>query len=241
MAAVSRARIDPAPRRGRNDLSQYDDLAAEWWALRGEFAALHWLAEARGALLPPSDGDLLVDVGCGGGLLAPWAKGYRHVGVDLTESALRVASRHGVEPVRGDAGRLPLRDGCADVVVAGEILEHVTDLPRVVAELCRVLRPGGFLLIDTLADTWFARLTLVTIGERLRGGPPRHIHDPALFVSRSRLVALCAEHGVDLALRGLRPDPIGYLRWRAGRAPGVRMVPTRSTAGVFQAYGRKVA
>ncbi|HVF03828.1 MAG TPA: methyltransferase domain-containing protein [Frankiaceae bacterium] len=238
---MSRRRAD-APARPRNDLAQYDDLAGEWWAGRGPFAALHWLAEARGALLPePANGEILVDVACGGGLLAPYAKGYRHIGVDLTQSALRIARRHGVEPVRGDAARLPLRDGCADVVVAGEVLEHVADLPAVVAELARVLKPGGTLVVDTLADTLRCRITMVWIGERIPGGPPRHIHDPRLFVSPERLVALCAEHGVRLSVRGLRPNPGDYLRWLVGRRPAVRMQPIRSTAGVFQGYGTKDA
>lgn len=226
--------------RPRNDLAQYDDLAGEWWRPRGAFAALHWLAKARGELIPaPSPGAVLVDVACGAGLLAPWARGYRHVGVDLTESALRLAAEHGVQPVRGAAERLPLRDGCADVVVAGEVLEHVEDLGGVVAELCRVLRPGGVLVVDTIADTRFARVSLVTLGERLPGGPPPRIHDPALFVSPRQLGLLCAAYGVRLKVRGLRPDPLGYLRWLLGRAPDVRMVPVRSTAGVFQAYGVK--
>ena len=230
------------PLRPRNDLGQYDDLAGEWWAQRGQFAALHWLAEARGALLPPPrDGHVLVDVACGGGLLAPYAVGYRHIGVDITDSALRIARSHGVEPVRGDAGRLPLRDSCADVVVAGEVLEHVGDFDAVVAELARVLKPGGTLVVDTIADTRFARIALVVIGERLPGGPPRHIHDPKLFVSPPRLVELCAAHGIALELRGLRPHPGDYVRWLLGRRTAVRMVPVRSTAGVFQAHGVKAA
>lgn len=228
--------------RSRNDPAQYDDLAHEWASPRGAFAALHWLARARAELVPPPRGGaVLIDVGCGAGLLAPWVQGYRHVGVDITTSALQQAKARGVEPLRADAAALPLRDGCAGVVVAGEILEHVTDLPAVVAELCRVLRPGGVLVVDTLADSAFARFALVTVGERLPGGPPRHIHDPALFVSPARLTALCADHGVHLLVRGLRPDPIGYVRWLVGRAPDVRMVPVRSTAGVYQGRGVKAA
>ncbi|HVE64539.1 MAG TPA: methyltransferase domain-containing protein [Mycobacteriales bacterium] len=229
-----------AGRRPRNDIAQYDDLAGEWWSDRGAFAALHWLATARGALLPePGEGAVLVDVACGGGLLAPWTAGYRHVGVDLTRSALVIAQRHGVTAVQGDAALLPLRDGCADVVVAGEVLEHVTDLPAVVAELARVLRPGGLLVVDTIADTAFARLALVRVAEHLPGGPPPRIHDPRLFVDPARLTALCAAEGIALQVRGLRPDPLHYLQWLLGRRADVRMVPVRSTAGVYQGVGTK--
>ena len=228
--------------RPRNDLRQYDDLAGEWWKGRGEFAALHWLAKARGALIPPParPGAALLDVGCGGGLLAPHLPpGYRHVGVDLSASALAVASAYGVEGVLADAAALPFPDGAFDVVVAGEVLEHVEDLDAVVAEATRVLAPGGLFLCDTIADTAFARLSLVTIAERVPGGPPLHCHDPALFVEPERLRELCRRGGVDLRLRGLRPAPLEFLAFLAGRRDDVTMVPTRARNAVIQGMGQK--
>jgi 2-polyprenyl-6-hydroxyphenyl methylase/3-demethylubiquinone-9 3-methyltransferase len=235
-------RATPA-RRARNDPAQYDDLAADWWRPDGVFAMLHWIAEARAALVPPAtrDGAVLVDLGCGAGLMAPHlhGKGYRHVGVDVTTSALGQAAQHGVLPVRGDVAAVPLADGCADVVAAGEILEHVPDLAATVGEACRLLRPGGLLVIDTLAATAFARLVAVTLAERLPGGPPPGIHDPALFVDRAALVRECAEHGVDLRLRGIRPSVRDLLRWLRTRRGVVRMVPAPTTAVLFQAVGRR--
>ena len=178
-----------------NDPRQYDDLADEWWRPDGAFAMLHWLARARAAMVPPASraDAVLVDLGCGAGLLAPHlaGKGYRHVGVDLTRSALEQAAAHGVIVVNGDATAVPLADGCADVVSAGELLEHVPDWRRVVAEACRLLRPGGLLVLDTLNDTLLARLIAVEIGERLPT-VPRGIHDPRLFVDERELVAECA-------------------------------------------------
>jgi 2-polyprenyl-6-hydroxyphenyl methylase/3-demethylubiquinone-9 3-methyltransferase len=229
--------------RARNDPGQYDDLVDEWWDPRGGFAMLHWLAAARADLVPPAGPGrgLLVDLGCGAGLLAPWlaGKGYRHVGVDLTATALDQARRHGVAAVRGDVARVPLADGCADVVVAGEILEHVPDLPAVLAEACRLLRPGGLLVLDTIAATALARVVAVTVAERLPGGPPPGIHDPGLFVDRAVLRRECARHGVVLELRGIRPSVVDLARWAAGRADLVRMVPVPTTAVLFQGVGRR--
>ena len=230
------------PLRPRNDLRQYDDLAGKWWDPRGEFAALHWLAKARGALIPrgPAPGAQLLDAGCGGGLLAPHVPpGYRHVGADLSETALQTAREHGVEAVKADVADLPFEDASFDVVVAGEILEHVPDLGAVVAEAARVLKPGGLFVCDTIADTLFARVTLVWIGERVPGGPPLHCHDPALFVDPERLRALCAGHGIDLRIRGLRPAALQFLAFLAGRRDEVDMVPTRPVNAVFQGIGRK--
>jgi 2-polyprenyl-6-hydroxyphenyl methylase / 3-demethylubiquinone-9 3-methyltransferase len=227
--------------RSRNDPAQYDDLVEHWWRPRGPFAMLHWLAAARGALIPPParEGAVLVDLGCGAGLLAPHVPGYRHIGVDLTSSALAQAARHGVVPLRADVTAVPLADGCADVVAAGEILEHVPDLPAAVREACRLLRPGGLLVIDTLAATALGRFVAVTLAERVPGGAPPGIHDPALFVDRAGLVRECARHGVALRLRGIRPSLPGVVRWLAGRSHTVAMVPVPTTAVLFQAVGRR--
>ena len=227
----------------RNDPRQYDDLADQWWLPRGEFAMLHWIAEARAMHVPPATGpaSLLLDLACGAGLLAPHVsgKGHRHVGLDLSASALVQAREHGLVVTQGDVLRLPFADQVADVVVAGEVLEHVGDLRAAVYEACRVLRPGGTLVVDTIADTWFGRFSSITVGERIPAGPPKRLHDPTLYVDRSELVALAAEQGVRLQLAGLRPSALDYLRWLAGRRASVRMLPTRSTAGLFQAWGVK--
>ncbi|HEY8474606.1 MAG TPA: methyltransferase domain-containing protein [Natronosporangium sp.] len=227
--------------RPRNDVRQYDDLADEWWRPGGVFAMLHWIAKARGALIPPArrDGAVLVDLGCGAGLLAPHVAhlGYRHIGVDLAASALAQAARHGVAVVRGDATAVPLPDRCADVVSAGELFEHVTDLEAAVREACRLLRPGGVLVADTLNATRRARFIAVTLGERLPGLAPPGIHDPDLFVRPARLVAAAAAHGVSLRVRGLKPATGPMLRWLVTRRGEVPMVPSRSAAILYQAWG----
>jgi 2-polyprenyl-6-hydroxyphenyl methylase/3-demethylubiquinone-9 3-methyltransferase len=247
----------------RNDVRQYDELVEHWWDPDGAFAILFWLAAARADLIPPAPHPraLLVDVACGGGLFAPHARelGYRHVGVDLSRSGLEVAGNRGVLTAQGDATALPLRSASADVVLAGEVLEHVPDLPGVVAEVCRVVRPGGTVVLDTIADTLFGRFSSVTVAERIPGGPPPGIHDPQLFVDRRQLRDEFARHGVQLRLTGLRLPALSYLRWAwarsrpgsprrsgvsAGNArslPAVRLRTTRFTGGLFQGFGVKEA
>lgn len=206
---------------------------------------LHWIATARARLVPPAQrpGSVLVDLACGAGLFAEHAKelGYAHVGIDLSTTALPQARDHGVLAVRADVLRLPLRDGVADVVTAGEILEHVTDLPGAISEACRVLRPGGTLVLDTIANTRLARLIAVTIAENIPGGAPKGIHDPALFVDRQRLRSECARHGVPVHLSGLRPSFVDNLLWLLRRRSAVRMLTTRPTAVLFQGHGIKEA
>jgi len=227
----------------RNDVRQYEQLAAQWWRRNGAFVMLHWLAAARAALVPKASrpGAVLVDLGCGAGLLAPHVAplGYRHIGIDLVESSLVQAREHGVWVVRGDVNAVPLADACADVVSAGEILEHVADPSLVVAEACRLLRSGGTLVLDTINATMLGRLVTVTVGERIPGGAPRGIHDPKLFVAPRVVIDACARHGVTLHVRGIRPATAQLLRWLVTRRGDVDIVPTRSTAVLYQGWGVK--
>ncbi|CAA9264225.1 MAG: SAM-dependent methyltransferase [uncultured Blastococcus sp.] len=239
-----RARNDPARSlRARNDPAQYDELADQWWEADGGFAMLHWFAAARAEHIPPATdpGAVLVDLACGGGLMAPHAArlGYRHVGVDLGVPGLALAREHGVLPVRGSVLAVPLADGCADVVVAGEILEHVADDVAVLAEIARLLRPGGTVVVDAIAATWLARLIAVRIAERVPGGAPPGIHDPALFVDRRRLMAAADRLGLELRLVGWRPSLRDAIAWRRGRRGVVRMKPLRTTAVLFAGFGYK--
>jgi 2-polyprenyl-6-hydroxyphenyl methylase/3-demethylubiquinone-9 3-methyltransferase len=136
---------------------------------------------------------------------------------------------------------VPLADGCADVVVAGEILEHVDDDVAVLAECARLLRPGGTLVLDALAAGRLSVLINVHLLERLPGGPPRGLHDPALFVDRARLLEAADRLGLDLRLVGLRPSMRQAIGWKFGRRRTVAMKPTRSTAIIFAGYGTKRA
>jgi 2-polyprenyl-6-hydroxyphenyl methylase/3-demethylubiquinone-9 3-methyltransferase len=227
----------------RNDPAQYDGLADQWWDPAGGLAMLHWFAASRAEHIPHAarPGAVLVDLACGGGLMAPYAArlGYRHVGVDLGLPGLELARARGILPVRASVLAVPLADGCADVVVAGEILEHVDDDVAVLAECARLLRPGGTLVIDAIAATRLAVLIAVRVAERIPGGPPPGIHDPALFVDRKRLLGAADRLGLDLRLVGLRPSLRDAIGWRLGRRTGVRMKPIRFTAVVFAGYGRK--
>jgi len=239
VVAATRAGRSPLP---RDDVALFDDYAGEWWRPGGAFAMLHWLARARAELVPPAarPGSILVDVGCGAGLLAPrvQARGHLHIGLDLAGSALEQAAAHGVQAIRADVARLPLPDGCADVVCAGQILEHVADLPTVVAELCRVLRPGGRIVLDTLADTLLCRLLAIELAERVPG-IPRGIHDHRLLVDPDRLRGLFAGQGIQLRVRGIRPAVLPLARWLVRRHTVVPIVPSFSKAILYQGVGNK--
>lgn len=109
-----------------------------------------------------------VDIGCGGGagtaLLADAARAHTVVGVDLSEPALRRGAGEGrYRPVRSSGTALALRDGAADAVALDDVIEHLVDPDALLAEIRRVLRPGGVLFLSTpnLA-AWFNRAALLT-------------------------------------------------------------------------------
>jgi SAM-dependent methyltransferase len=97
---------------------------------------------------------VIIDVGCGdGSALAVAARlnpEHRFAGVDWSSGALRQARALGLTVLRGDvAPGLPVADGAADVVIMSELIEHLVDPDGAVAEVRRVLRPGGSLLLST--------------------------------------------------------------------------------------------
>jgi SAM-dependent methyltransferase len=121
-----------------------------------------WLA----GVVAPQPGDVVVDLGCGpGGTLAALASrdaSVRLLGVDLAATRLvEAAGRVGTVAavmVRADLTRpLPLRDGCADVVVCHNVVELLPNPAGLLAEAARILRPGGR---ATLSHTDFAGLVV---------------------------------------------------------------------------------
>jgi 2-polyprenyl-6-hydroxyphenyl methylase/3-demethylubiquinone-9 3-methyltransferase len=84
-----------------------------------------------------------------------------------------------------------------------------------------------------------ARVIAVTLAERLADPAVRGIHDPNLFVDPRVLMSECARHGVELKVRGVRPEIGGLLRWLATRRGEVAIVPSWSRVVLYQGRGVK--
>lgn len=179
-----------------------------WWDPECRaFASLRAVSEFRHRLLLAWLGDLrgrvVVDLGCGGGLLAlPLAEqGAQVIGVDLAPAALRnaqrIADERGVALYVAGASLLqsPLRSGCADVVLLADVIEHVDDPARAVAEAARLLRPGGRLFVNTISRTVRSRLLAITLAEGL-GYVPRGTHQWRMFVRPEELERMAVAAGL---------------------------------------------
>lgn len=149
----------------------YNELADSWWNENGPLHLLKvmvnpWrvpyfveaLKEHFGANL---ENIHLLDVGCGGGVLAEeFARLGPHVtGIDISNDSLEVARAHArtmglpIEYQAGTAGQLPFDGGSFDVVSCCDVLEHIPEWQQVIAEVARVLKPGGLFLFDTINRT----------------------------------------------------------------------------------------
>lgn len=113
----------------------------DWLVLR---ALAQHLREQAGAYIRP--GSLMVDLGCGD---MPYADIMRCMGIDYRGADI---GGGGNLPIDQD-GRVPLADGAAAAVLSVQVLEHVRDLDAYCAEIRRVLRDDGVLLLST-HGTW---------------------------------------------------------------------------------------
>ena len=186
--------------------------AEDWWggSVRG-LRQLRKLVPGRFAYLdevvPDWRGLDVLDLGCGGGFMAePLARrGAAVVGVDPCPQAVAAAARHAratrlaIDYRVGRGESLPLATHSVDVVVCVDVLEHVDDLARVLAEMRRVLRPGGLLMFDTINSTRLAAFVIVTMAERVLRLLPAGTHDPSRFVADAELRALLADLGFSVS------------------------------------------
>jgi 2-polyprenyl-6-hydroxyphenyl methylase/3-demethylubiquinone-9 3-methyltransferase len=196
----------------------YDELGDDWWNAGGRIGALHHLNPARWNYFKSVAGNLkglrVLDVGCGGGLLAErFAQaGAQVAGVDLSLPSLAAALRHSraghlaIDYVNATGDRLPFKDSAFAVIVSADFLEHVADLDAVVAECARVLEPGGLFLYDTINRTLRSRIVGIWLFERVLKIIPRNTHEHRLFIKPAELRAAMARHGIDnRETRGLGP------------------------------------
>ena len=175
----------------------------------------------------------VLDVGCGGGLLAEeFARlGCRVTGVDPSAESLETARGHAraggleIEYVEGTGEQLPFPDAAFDAVYCCDVLEHVDDLQRTLDESARVLKPGGVYMYDTINRTRRSRLVLINLMQEWRSTAlmEPNLHDWDMFIKPSDLESALRKAGLenrDLVGIGPRGNPIGMIRDLRKRARG---------------------
>lgn len=207
--------VDPA------EISKFEAAAPRWWDPNGEFRPLHDLnparldyIEARAGLA----GRRVLDVGCGGGLLAEGMarRGARVTGIDLSPGALEVARLHALEGgVTVDYRQVAAEEladverGAFDLVTCLEMLEHVPDPTLVVQALAQLVRPGGDVICSTINRNPKAFALAIVGAEYLLRLLPAGTHQYARLIKPSELARWARDAGLELAdLAGLEYDPL---------------------------------
>jgi 2-polyprenyl-6-hydroxyphenyl methylase/3-demethylubiquinone-9 3-methyltransferase len=202
------------------EIARFDAAAERWWDPRGDMKPLHELNPLRLRFVDeraPLAGRQVLDVGCGGGLLAEAMAraGAQVTALDLSTELLAVARLHAQQSgVVVDYREVPVETLAADrpgsfaTVTCMEMLEHVPDPASVVDSVARLLRPGGDAFFSTLNRTPRAYLQAVLGAEYLLRLLPRGTHSYERFIRPSELEAWCRAAGLELLeIAGIEYDP----------------------------------
>ena len=202
------------------EIARFEAAASRWWDPEGEMRPLHELNPVRLEYVERSgrlEGRDVLDVGCGGGLLAEAMarKGARVTGLDMAPELLKVAQLHALETgaavtyLRESAEQHAVdHAGGYDVVTCMEMLEHVPDPARVVGALAALARPGGHVFVSTINRTPRAYLRAVIAAEYVLRLLPTGTHSYEKFIRPSELSGWARSAGLGTAdIAGLDYDP----------------------------------
>ena len=221
LRAMSSSHTATAANADPEELRKFDALAARFWDVQGEFRPLHLLNPVRSQFIASHAtlaGARLLDVGCGGGLLAEALAhaGAQVTGIDLAPGMIEVARLHAAQSAlkidyRISAAEELLAGGAApfDLITCMEMLEHVPGPARMVATLAQLLRPGGTLFVSTINRNLKSFLLAIVGAEYLLKLIPRGTHEYERLIRPAELAGWGRSAGLDLgALAGIALNPL---------------------------------
>lgn len=226
-----------------NELSKFSDLAHRWWDVESEFRPLHQINPLRLDWIQNSvdlKGKRVLDVGCGGGILADAMarKGADVLGIDLAGKALKVAQLHaleakteGVQYQEISAESLAAdQPSSFDVVTCMEMLEHVPDKASIVRACATLVKPGGHVFFSTINRNAKAFLFAIVGAEYVLKLLPRGTHEYAKLVKPSELALYCRQAGLMLEqTSGLQYNPLSQRYWLDANTSVNYMFATRKS------------
>ena len=205
----------------QSEIAKFSALAHRWWDPNSEFKPLHAINPLRLNWIKSFvslEGKKVVDVGCGGGILAESISqsGADTTGIDLSEKALKVAELHALEVGANLTYRSISAEDLADeqaeqydVVTCMEMLEHVPDPASVVRACAKLCKPGGTLFFSTLNRNPKSYLFAIIGAEYILKLLPKGTHEYTKFIKPSELVAFTRQAGLEmLGMKGLSYNPL---------------------------------
>ncbi len=209
------------------ELAKFSELAHRWWDPDSEFKPLHQINPLRLEWinsLCELRGKRVLDVGCGGGILADSLarKGAQVTGIDLASKALRVAKLHALETGTTNVDyreisveALAAEDPAGfDVVTCMEMLEHVPDPASVVQACSKLVKPGGWVFFSTIHRNAKAFMLAIVAAEYVMNMLPRGTHEYDKMIKPSELAGYCRAAGLVMCgTRGLSYNPVTERYW----------------------------
>ena len=205
----------------QNEVNKFADIAEEWWDPTGDFKPLHVINPLRANYInnkSPVDGLKVLDVGCGGGLLAEAldSKGAEVTAIDVTEANIEVAKLHAQKMQVKIDYRLVTAEELAqkesqsfDVVSCLEVIEHVPDPGQLIKACSDLLKPDGQMFLSTLNRNPRSFITAIVGAEYIFNILPKGTHEWAKFIKPSELEAFMRDAGIKLIeSKGMFYNPI---------------------------------
>ncbi|MDB6062051.1 MAG: bifunctional 3-demethylubiquinol 3-O-methyltransferase/2-polyprenyl-6-hydroxyphenol methylase [Verrucomicrobiaceae bacterium] len=205
----------------RAEIAKFEELAHRWWDRHSEFKALHDINPLRANYIDersPVATKQLLDVGCGGGILAEAmaTRGAIVTGIDMGEAPLAVARLHQLESnVSVDYRKITAEEFAVerpahyDIVTCMEMLEHVPDPQSVISACADLCKPGGDLYFSTLNRNPKSYLFAIVGAEFVLKLLPKGTHDYAKFIRPSELAAWLRNAGLELQdITGMQYNPL---------------------------------
>jgi 2-polyprenyl-6-hydroxyphenyl methylase/3-demethylubiquinone-9 3-methyltransferase len=204
-----------------NEIRKFEELASRWWDKNSEFKPLHDINPLRANWidnLAPVAGKKVLDVGCGGGILAEALaqRGAQVTGIDMGDAPLGVAKLHQLESgLSIDYQKSTAEDfakqheNAFDTVTCLEMLEHVPDPSSVVRACAKMVKPGGHVFFSTINRNPKAFLFAIIGAEYVLRLLPRGTHEYAKFIRPSELANWSREADLQVnKMTGLLFNPL---------------------------------
>lgn len=208
------------------ELKKFEDLAHRWWDPHSEFKPLHAINPLRLDHIDRKvnlNGKTVLDVGCGGGILAESmaARGATVTGIDLADKPLNVARLHLMESGQSVDYRLISAEDLAtqqphsfDLVTCMEMLEHVPDPAATVRACATLVKPGGWVFFSTLNRNPKSYLFAIIGAEYVLNLLPKGTHDYGKFIKPSELTGMCRNAALRVDhLIGMSYNPLSQIYW----------------------------
>ncbi len=209
------------------ELAKFSELAHRWWDPESEFRPLHQINPLRLEWIQglcSLQGKRVLDVGCGGGILADSMarKGADVLGIDLAAKALRVAQLHALEAQTSNVQYREVsvealakeQPASFDAVTCMEMLEHVPDPASVVRACSELVKPGGWVFFSTINRNAKAFMLAIVGAEYVLNMLPRGTHEYAKMIRPSELASSCRSADLDVQhTRGLEYNPLTRRYW----------------------------